>query len=51
MVDAFHAAALEYGGMDEGQPGLRAHYGPNYYAAYVRDPYGNKLQAVCYAKD
>jgi len=51
MVDAFHAAALEYGGMDEGQPGLRAHYGPNYYAAYVRDPDGNKLQAVCYAKD
>jgi len=51
MVDAFHAAGLNYGGMDEGQPGLRAHYGPNYYAAYVRDPDGNKLQAVCYAKD
>ncbi|WP_417822879.1 VOC family protein [Thalassospira lucentensis] len=51
QVDAFHAAALENGGMDEGQPGLRSHYGPNYYAAYVRDPDGNKLQAVCYASD
>ena len=49
QVDAFHAAAMHNGGMDEGQPGLRRHYGPNYYAAYVRDPDGNKLQAVCYA--
>lgn len=47
-VDAFHAAALEHGGSDEGAPGPRAHYGPDYYAAYVRDPDGNKLQAVCY---
>ncbi|WP_353399282.1 VOC family protein [Hydrogenophaga sp. 5NK40-0174] len=47
-VDAFHAAALAHGGMDEGLPGIREHYGPNYYAAYVRDPDGNKLQAVCY---
>jgi catechol 2,3-dioxygenase-like lactoylglutathione lyase family enzyme len=51
QVDAFHAAALEQGGMDEGKPGLRPHYGPNYYAAYVRDPDGNKLQAVCYAEE
>ena len=49
QVDAFHAAAMHNGGMDEGPPGLRSHYGPNYYAAYVRDPDGNKLQAVCYA--
>lgn len=47
-VDAFHAAALAHGGRDEGAPGPREHYGPGYYAAYVRDPDGNKLQAVCY---
>jgi catechol 2,3-dioxygenase-like lactoylglutathione lyase family enzyme len=48
-VDAFHAAALRLGGRCEGAPGLRPHYGDTYYAAYVRDPDGNKLQAVCYA--
>jgi len=47
-VDAFHAAALANGGTDEGAPGLRAYYHPNYYGAYVRDPDGNKLQAVCH---
>jgi catechol 2,3-dioxygenase-like lactoylglutathione lyase family enzyme len=47
-VDAFHAAALAGGGTDEGAPGLRPHYHPNYYGAYVRDPDGNKLQAVCH---
>lgn len=45
-VDAFHAAALAHGGTDEGAPGLRR-YGPTFYAAYVRDPDGNKLSAVC----
>ena len=49
-VDAFHAAALAHGGTDEGAPGLRPHYHPNYYGAYVRDPEGNKLQAVCHSR-
>lgn len=46
-VDAFHAAAMAHGASDEGGPGLREHYGPNWYAAYVRDPTGNKLACVC----
>jgi catechol 2,3-dioxygenase-like lactoylglutathione lyase family enzyme len=50
-VDAFHAAALAHGGTDEGAPGLRPRYGPHFYAAYVRDPDGNKLNAVCYRPD
>ena len=50
-VDAFWDAAMNNGGSDEGKPGLRAHYHPNYYGAYVRDPDGNKLQAVCHRKD
>lgn len=49
QVDAFHAAALAHGGSDEGPPGLRPYYHPNYYGAYVRDPDGNKLQAVCHS--
>ncbi len=49
-VDAFHAAALAHGGSCDGPPGLRPHYHPNYYGAYVRDPDGNKLQAVCHRK-
>lgn len=47
-VDAFHAAALAQGGTDEGAPGLRPQYGPQFYAGYVRDLDGNKLNAVCY---
>ena len=49
-VDAFHAAALAHGGTDEGTPGLRPHYHANYYGAYVRDPDGNKLQAVSHRR-
>ena len=44
-VDAFHAAALKEGGSDAGAPGLRD-YTPDYYAAFLRDPDGNKLEAV-----
>ena len=46
VVDAFHAAALAHGGTDEGPPGPRPHYGPDWYYAYVRDPSGNKLAIV-----
>jgi catechol 2,3-dioxygenase-like lactoylglutathione lyase family enzyme len=46
-VDDFHAAALAHGGKCEGPPGLRLHYAPDFYAAYVRDPDGNKIAAVC----
>ena len=44
-VDRFHAAALACGGVDQGAPGLRPHYGPDYYAAFVLDPDGYKLEA------
>ncbi|HEX6959769.1 MAG TPA: VOC family protein [Ferrovibrio sp.] len=46
-VDAFHAAALKAGGRDNGKPGLREDYGPNYYAAFVIDPDGYRLEAYC----
>jgi catechol 2,3-dioxygenase-like lactoylglutathione lyase family enzyme len=46
-VDAFHAAALKAGGRDNGKPGLREAYGPNYYAAFVVDPDGYRLEAYC----
>ena len=46
-VDGFYRAALDHGGRDNGPPGLRAHYGPNYYAAFVVDPDGYRLEAVC----
>jgi catechol 2,3-dioxygenase-like lactoylglutathione lyase family enzyme len=49
-VDAFHAAALAAGGKDNGKPGLRADYGPNYYAAFVVDPDGYRLEAYCGAE-
>ena len=46
-VDAFHAAALEAGGTDNGGPGVREIYHPTYYGAYVLDPDGNNVEAVC----
>ena len=46
-TDEFHAAALAHGGISDGAPGLRTHYNPDFYAAYVRDLDGNKLAAVC----
>lgn len=47
VVDAFHRAALAAGGRDNGQPGIRAQYHPNYYAAFVHDPDGNNVEVVC----
>jgi catechol 2,3-dioxygenase-like lactoylglutathione lyase family enzyme len=46
-VDKFHAAALAQGGSDNGAPGLRADYGDNYYAAFVVDPDGYRIEAYC----
>ncbi len=48
MVDAFYKAALAAGGRDNGPPGIRAHYHPDYYGAYARDLDGNKICAVCH---
>src|SRR5438034_823743 len=47
-VDAFHAAALKAGGKENGAPGVRAHYHPHYYGAFVIDPDGNNIEAVCH---
>ena len=47
-VDAFYRAALAAGGEDNGAPGLRAHYHPNYYGAFVLDPDGHNVEAVCH---
>jgi catechol 2,3-dioxygenase-like lactoylglutathione lyase family enzyme len=46
-VDAFHKAAIEAGGQDRGAPGFRPRYGDHYYAAYVLDPDGHNIEAVC----
>lgn len=48
-VDAFHAAALAAGGTDNGGPGVRPHYHPSYYGAFVLDPDGHNIEAVCHA--
>ena len=48
QVDAFHAAGLAAGGRDNGQPGPRPNYGPNDYAAFLCDPDGANIEAVCY---
>lgn len=50
-VDAFHAAALAAGGRDNGAPGLRPHYHPHYYGAFVIDPDGHNVEAVCHAPE
>jgi catechol 2,3-dioxygenase-like lactoylglutathione lyase family enzyme len=50
-VDRFHAAALAHGGTDNGAPGLREHYGPHYYAAFVIDPEGCRIEAVIKAPE
>jgi catechol 2,3-dioxygenase-like lactoylglutathione lyase family enzyme len=47
-VDAFYRAALAAGGKDNGAPGLRPHYHPNYYGAFVLDPDGHNIEAVCH---
>lgn len=46
-VDRFHKVGLEAGGRDQGAPGVRAEYGPHYYAAFLLDPDGNNIEAVC----
>ena len=48
-VDAFYHAALKVGGTDNGAPGMRPHYHPNYYGAFVLDPDGHNVEAVCRA--
>ncbi len=48
-VDAFHEAALAAGGKDNGPPGLRPHYHETYYSAFVLDPEGNNVEAVCHS--
>ena len=48
-VDAAYAAAIKAGGKDEGAPGIRKHYHPNYYGAFVLDPDGHNIEAVCHA--
>ncbi len=50
QVNKFHEAALQSGGTDEGAPGIREEAHPNFYAAYVRDPTGNRLVVVCHTE-
>lgn len=50
-VRAFHEAALAAGGKDNGAPGIREHYHPNYYAAFVLDPDGHNIEAVCHVPE
>jgi catechol 2,3-dioxygenase-like lactoylglutathione lyase family enzyme len=49
-VDAFYAAALKFGGASDGAPGLRKEYHGNYYAAFIRDPDGNRVEAVTFLR-
>ena len=50
-VDAFHAAALKAGGSSDGEPGVRERYNPRYYAAFVRDLDGNRIEAVTFLRE
>jgi catechol 2,3-dioxygenase-like lactoylglutathione lyase family enzyme len=50
-VDAFHAAALKAGGASDGAPGLRPEYHDGYYAAFIRDPDGNRIEAVTFVQE
>ena len=50
-VDAFYRAAIAAGGKDNGAPGLRPHYHPNYYGAFVLDPDGHNVEAVCHTAE
>jgi catechol 2,3-dioxygenase-like lactoylglutathione lyase family enzyme len=50
-VDSFHRAGLAAGGADNGAPGLRPHYHANYYGAFLLDPDGNNIEAVCHAAE
>jgi len=50
-VDASHAAALQAGGTSDGEPGLRPHYYEGYYAAFIRDPDGNRIEAVTFVRE
>lgn len=49
MVQEFHRTALAHGGSEDGAPGLRPEYNANYYAAFIRDPDGNKIEAVTHS--
>jgi catechol 2,3-dioxygenase-like lactoylglutathione lyase family enzyme len=51
QVDAFYRAALAAGGKDNGPPGLRPHYHPDYYGAFVLDPDGHNIEAVCHTPE
>ena len=51
LVDAFYKAALAAGGRDNGAPGLRPHYHANYYGAFVLDPDGHNIEAVCHSPE
>ena len=50
MVDAFHETACAAGGMDDGEPGLRPEYSEHYYAAFIQDPDGNRIEAVTFVE-
>ena len=50
LIDAFHAAALKAGGASDGAPGLRPQHGEGYYAAFIRDPDGNRIEAVTFVE-